>query len=168
MDPIFQKQFDSAIDDYAFNNQYRNSMVPAHTHNGTDSLRIDFNSLENKTIYILNRIVASGTNTATGTAIGGDYVMPYNGLMEVVGATVDTAGTTGDTTINIKKNGTSILLTKITINSTQKTSRTATTQPVLDPSKIAFNIGDILTFDVDTISTTPAKGLTIFINVIQL
>lgn len=158
---------DSYINDYSAANQFGVSKIPAHTHNRTDSLPVDFSNLANRIVYINQRLVDKATNTATGTNIWGDYVMSFNGYIDSVGATVDTAGTTGDTTINIKKNGTSIFKTKITINTTKKTSRTATTQPLLDKTLTSFKIGDILTFDVDTISTTPAKGLSVFINILQ-
>lgn len=167
MQPEFQSQFDKAINNYAGANMFQPSMIPAHVHNGTDSLLVDYFNLQNKIQYILNRIVAPTTNTAVATTVGGDYVMPYNGYVTVVGATVDTKGTTNVTTINIKKNGTSILKTKITIDSDEKTSRTAATPPIIDVSKQNFVVGDVFTFDVDTISTTPAKGLTIFMNVIM-
>ena len=92
--------------------------------------------------------------------------MPYSGYFTIVGATVDTAGTTNSTTIDVLKNGTSIMSTKITINSATTSSRVATTQPVLLTNVVNFNIGDIITFNVTTISTTPAQGLSMFLNTV--
>ena len=100
--------------------------------------------------------------------------MPFQGYVTSVGATVDTAGTTGTTTVDINLTTiapaatSSILLTKITIDSTENSSRTAATPSVLDSSKVNFSTGDIFTFDVDAVSTTPAKGLTIFMNVVEM
>lgn len=149
---------------YFKDSQYSNNMTPLHSHTGTDSPRVTFSDLRFIEEYEIIRAVASGTNTSVTATLGGDFVMPYAGTINLAGATVDTAGTTGDTTIDILKNGTSIFQTKITINSGAKTSRTATTQNVLksDGSTI-FAIGDIFTVDVTTISTTPAKGLSVFL-----
>lgn len=161
----FNQLFKKAINDYAQNNLYSVSDIPAHQHTGVDSLQIDYSDLVNKLDYIVYRIVAPTTNTSVANKVGGDYVMPYNGYITSVGATVDTAGITGDTTIDVLKNGTSIMSTKITINTTKKTSRTATTQPILG-GDVSFKIGDIITFNVTTISTTPAQGLSMFLNTI--
>lgn len=164
-----QEQFNKYITEYASNNQYGVSMIPAHMHNGSDSLRVDFSNLQNKTRFVLYRIVPSTDDTVVGNVIGGDFVMPFDGYVTEVGATVDTAGVTGTTTVDINKNGTTILRTKITIDSAEKTSRTAATPAVLNTvsSVNSFVTGDIFTFDVDTVNTTPAKGLVVFINVIQ-
>lgn len=162
----FQSQFDNAINQYASKNQFGVSMIPAHTHSGSDSIQVDYMDLTNKTHSILYRILSPTTATSVATTVGGDFVIPFSGYVTSVGATVDTAGTTNSTTIDIKKNASSIMNTKITINSGSKTSRTATVQPILN-SSVSFKEGDIFTFNVDAISTTPANGLTIFINVVQ-
>jgi len=67
-------------------------------------------------------------------------------------------------TVDIHKNGTTIMTTnKITVDSAEKTSRTAATAPVLTTTAVAE--GDIGTFDIDGIQTTPAKGLVIWLKV---
>lgn len=164
----FQEQFNEAIDTYATRNQFGVSKVPAHTHNGTDSLIFNYNNLENKTRFVVCRIVEATTNTAVANVVGGDFVMPFDGYVVSVGATVDTAGTTNTTTIDVNKNGATIMTTKITIDSTEKTSRTAATSPLVNANLQNFNTGDIFTFDIDAISTTAAKGLTVFINVVDI
>lgn len=141
-----------------------------HTHNGADGTpyldeELSIINTRKHIIYVL--VPSANSNTAT-TTIGGDFVMPFNGYITEVGATVDTAGTTGTMQIDINKNGTSILTTKITIDSTEKTSRTAATPPVIDTSLKSFSIGDIFTFDVDTVQSTVAKGLKIFINCVKI
>lgn len=115
--------------------------------------------------FVLYRVLAPTTTDAVGTVVGGDFVMPFTGALTSVGATVDTAGTTGTTQFDIKKNGSSILSTKITLDSTEKTSRTAATPPVI--SSTTFSTGDIYTFNIDTVQTTPALGLTFFLNATQ-
>lgn len=126
----------------------------------------DYRFLNHRTRYVLYRILDPTTNNATGTTIGGDFVMPFGGTIEEVGATVDTAGTTGTLTVDINKNTNTIISTKITVDSAEKTSRTAATPYVL--SVRGFNKGDIFTFDVDAVHTTPAKGITIFMRVFEL
>lgn len=44
----FQEQFEKAIASYATKNQYGVSKIPYHTHNGTDSPPVDYNTLVNK------------------------------------------------------------------------------------------------------------------------
>lgn len=172
--PLIEKTVDDKIDQFANDKQFSVADVPAHTHTGTDSNRVSYNSLTNKTRYILYRIVSPTTDTSIANTVGGNFVMPFQGYVTSVGATVDTAGTTGTTTVDINLTTiapaatSSILLTKITIDSTENSSRTAATPSVLDSSKVNFSTGDIFTFDVDAVSTTPAKGLTIFMNVVEM
>lgn len=83
----FQKQFDIAIVAYASRNQYGVSSIPAHTHNGTDSLRVDIanisrfpsNPSDGDTIVFdsaTNQWLAQGSSSSApvfwrvGTALG--------------------------------------------------------------------------------------------------
>jgi hypothetical protein len=136
------------------------TLIPDHQHSGIDSPTLF------STRYILYRIVQDTTAVTVASTVGGSFVIPFSGTLQDIGATVDTAGTTGSMVIDVNKRGTSILTTKISIETGETTSRTAVTQPVITPYK--FTEGDIFTFDVDTIQTTPAMGLTIFINALQL
>lgn len=109
------------------------------------------------------RLLASDTATATGTTIGGDFRIANRAItVKAVGAYVDTAGTTNTTTIDINEAGTTILSTKITIDSAEKSSTTAATAAVISDTAIAADA--IVTFDVDAISTTPASGLTVWVD----
>ena len=111
------------------------------------------------------RLLSSTTDTATGTTIGGDYRISNRAItVKAVGAYVDTAGTTNTTTIDINEAGVSILSTKITIDSTEKSSETAATPPVISDTAIAADA--VVTFDIDAISTTAAKGLTVWVDYI--
>ena len=104
--------------------------------------------------------VEKGIDVAVGTAIGGDFECPYTGTIVRVGASVDTAGTTNSSVIDINLAGATIMTTnKISIETTEKSSRDATQQPVLTTT--AITAGQILTFDVDSLSTTVPKGLTV-------
>jgi hypothetical protein len=60
--------------------------------------------------------------------------------------------------VDIHLNGTTIMTTnKLDIESTEKGTQTAATQPDLTTTSISA--GDILTFDIDAVHTTAAKGL---------
>lgn len=147
-----------------------NAFQNYHKHNSSDGTPYldEAESIINTRKFISYRILDYLTDTSVTSGLGGDFPIPFDGFITKVGATVDTAGTTGATTVDIKKNGTSIFTTKITVDSTKKTSRTATTPYVFDTSKIAFVEGDIFTFDITTISSTPAKGMTVFMNVTRV
>lgn len=76
-----------------------------------------------------------------------------------VHAEVITAGTTGVTTIDVNKNGTSMLSTKITIDTGETGSDTAATAAVIDTAADNVAAYDVISIDIDVINTTPAKGL---------
>ncbi len=111
------------------------------------------------TRYVVWRVLDNVTSQAVANVQGGDFEIPFDGTLIAVYAFVDTAGVTGAGTYDINVNGSGILSTKITIDTTEKTSRTAATPPVISVSTITT--GDIFTVDVDGIQTTPAKGLSI-------
>jgi hypothetical protein len=143
---------------------YTDQMIQDHVHDGNLAQAIDGSDIFDLRRYVLHRIIDSGTSNTAATSIGGDFVWPFGGQIVEVGATVDTAGVTGTMVIDINNGGTTILSTKINIDTTEKTSRTAATAEVV--SNAVFAEGDIYTFDVDTIQTTAAKGLTIFFSVL--
>lgn len=112
---------------------------------------------------VLYRVLAPTTANSLASVVGGDLVMPFAGSITGIGATVDTAGTGSVATYNVFNNATSILSTLITIDSTEKSSRTAAT-----PTVIAFpnvQTGDTLTFQVDHVQSVAALGLTFFLDV---
>ena len=97
---------------------------------------------------------------------GGDLELPFTGTITEIGAYCDTAGTTGTATIDVNLGGTTIMTTnKISIETTEKSSRDATTQPGLTTT--AVTAGNILTCDIDAIQTTAGKGLTIRLGIRQ-
>ena len=103
-------------------------------------------------------LVASETDVATGTSITGDVRLPFSGTIKSVGCYVTTAGTTGTMTVDIHLGGTTIMTTnKISIETGEKTSEDAATAPALTTT--AYTADSILTFDIDAIQTTAAKGL---------
>ena len=110
------------------------------------------------------RLLASDTAMAVDTSVGGDYRISNRAItVKAVGAYVDTAGTTGTATIDIHEAGTTIMTTnKITLDTGEKSSETAATAPAVTDTAIAADA--IITFDVDGIHTTPANGLTVWID----
>ena len=109
------------------------------------------------------QLLADDADQATDTTIAGDFRISNRAItIKAVGAYVDTAGTTGTSTIDINEEGTSILSTKITIDTGEKSSETAATAPVVSDSAIAADA--IVSFDIDGIHTTAAKGLKVWVD----
>jgi hypothetical protein len=144
---------------------------------GTDSTRampIDqFVASDRNIRFIAVRIVGAGTDVAVDTTVGGDFVVPFTGTILQsdtdtmwFSAATDTAGTTGTMVVDVHLNGTTICTTnKLDIETTEKGTTTAATQP--DLTTTAISAGDILTFDIDAVHTTAAKGLTIYLAIRQ-
>ena len=78
-----------------------------------------------------------------------------------VGAYVEEPGTTGFLTIDINENGTTILSTRITIDSGEESSQDAATPAVISDAAGAADA--VYTFDVDGVHTTPPEGLKVWI-----
>lgn len=106
------------------------------------------------------------TNTATGDGKAMFEVPEELAGMNIaaVGAYVYTAGTTGTTDIQIRNvtQTADTLSTKITIDSTEVSSRTAAAPAVINTSEDDLTLGDRLAIDVDAVHTTPAVGLTVW------
>ena len=95
---------------------------------------------------------ASDETTAltTGTAKM-TFRMPYAFTLSAVRASLTTAGSTsGTTTIDINEGGSTILSTKLTIDSTEKTSTTAATAAVISDTALADDAE--ITIDIDAVS----------------
>ncbi len=104
------------------------------------------------------------TNITTGTAKV-RFRMPFAMTNVTVRGSLSTAASTGTHTVDINENGTSILSTRITILATQKTSTTATVQPVVSDPNLA-NDAEV-TVDVD-VSATGARGGKVYISGIRV
>lgn len=88
------------------------------------------------------------------------FRLPWTVTGLFVRASLATAQTSGSIfTVDINKNGTSILSTKLTIDNTEKTSVTAATPAVI--STTAWADDDEFTVDIDQIGDGTAKGLKI-------
>ena len=116
--------------------------------------------------YIYIRLLESTTDCAVDTGVGGDIEAPFTGTISAIGAFVDTAGITGTMVVDVNIAGTTIMTTnKISIDTTEKSSRTAATAPTLTTTSVTA--GDIFTIDIDSIHTTAAKGLTVRIEITE-
>lgn len=108
------------------------------------------------------QVLDAGTDTAVGDGKAFFRVpAELNGMnLTGVAACVYTAGTTNTTDIQIRNvtDSVDILSTKITIDSTETDSSTATAA-VIDTTKDDVVTGDKLAIDIDAVSTTAAKGL---------
>ena len=101
------------------------------------------------------------TSITTGTAkvtIRAPYAMT---LTSIPRATLSTASTSGNPTVDINVNGSSVLgASKLSIDANEKTSTTANTPTSISSSSIADD--DEITFDIDT-AGTGAKGLKVYL-----
>lgn len=117
---------------------------------------------------IESMIVACSDET-TELTIGAGKVtfrMPYAfQLTEVPRASLTTAQSAGGlVTVDINKNGTSIFSTRITIDNTEKTSKTALSQPALSSSPTTFADDDEVSVDIDYVETSGgAAGLKVML-----
>lgn len=108
-------------------------------------------------------VVGSASDVATGDGKA-FFEVPeeLNGMnLTGVGAFVYTAGTTGTMDVQIRNitQAADMLTTKITIDTTEVSSRTAATPAVIDAANDDVATGDRIAIDVDAIQTTKAKGL---------
>ena len=93
------------------------------------------------------------TDLTTGTAKS-TFRMPYAFTLSAVRASVTTAPTGSTIIVNIKESGTTILSSRITIDATEKTSVTATAQPVISDTALADDAE--ITVDIDQVGSTVA------------
>ena len=107
---------------------------------GQDILAADVKAIAAVTVTIF----MNGADALTTTDIGVDWIPEKcNGwvLTSAVGLCAG-GSSSGNVTILVKKNGTSMLSTNITIEAGETSSRTATTQPVIDTAQDDVATGD--------------------------
>ncbi len=129
---------------------------------GNRSWRWNGTAWEGKVLFNIPptiQVACSDTTTAitTGTAKV-TFRMPYAMTLTAVRASLGTAQASGSIfTVNINKNGSTILSTKLTIDNTEKTSVTAATPAVISSAALASD--DEITIDVDQVGDGTAKQL---------
>lgn len=110
--------------------------------------------------FVLN---ASDATTAITTGTNkSSMVMPYAGDFVDVWAGLRVAQASGSTfTVDVNKNGTTILSTKVTIDNTELNSLTAAVARVI--SVASFAKGDVVSVDVDQVGASGAMGLSVIL-----
>lgn len=131
--------------------------IPTDT-NAVKFLNTDGTFKAPKESFII-KITDDATAVTSGTGKG-YFRMPYAVTLEGVRAALATGQSSGGIlTIDINKNGSTILSTKLTIDNGEVTSTTAVTAPVISGTALADD--DVITVDVDSLGDGTAKGLTI-------
>lgn len=143
------------------------SSTITYTNQFVYNAKVTFNAdtyVTNATIYIAGvdvRNVAYGlaaSDETTALTTGTNKVRwraPHAMTLTGVRASLTTAQTAGSIlTIDVNKNGTTVLSTKLTIDQDETTSVTAATPPVISVSSFADD--DIISVDVDQVGTSPA------------
>jgi len=107
------------------------------------------------------QLAVSDETTALTTGTGKiTFRMPHAMTLTEVRASLTTAQASGNIfTVDINEGGFSILSTKLTIDNNEKTSVTATTQPVISDTYLTDDTE--ITVDIDQIGNGTAKGLKI-------
>lgn len=98
------------------------------------------------------------TPLVTGTTVI-TFRMPRGVTLTAVRASLTTPATTGTLTVDINEGGSSILSTKITIDTGEDTSTTAATPPVISDAALADDAK--MTVDIDDDADGTATGLKI-------
>ncbi len=114
---------------------------------------------------------ASDVDVAVGDGLHGLVVGSDLAGYEVVGvvATVATAGATGSTQVQLRRrrgdtgsgSDVDVLSTRCSIDDGERSSTTAATAAVVDTGCDDLAAGDLLFVDVDAVSATPPKGLSV-------
>lgn len=131
-------------------------------YNGTDVLLLNpatatsvTTPLESLIIPVSDETTAITTGTAKTT-----FRMPYAFALEEVRASLTTVSSSGLPTVDINEGGNSILSTKLTIDASEKTSKTAATPAVISDANLADDAE--MTIDID-VAGTGAKGLKVML-----
>ena len=108
-------------------------------------------------------IACSDETTALTTGTKVTFRLPFAFTVTEVRASLTTAGTGANlVTLDFEQNGTTILSTKITIDASELTSTTATTEPVISTSALSNDAS--IDCDVDQVDSGGAsKGLKMYL-----
>jgi len=119
-------------------------------------------------IELQDRAALIGTDI-TASAGRDCYAMPFGMVLEAVlaggcYASLSTAQASGTPlTVDLHRNGTSILSTKLTFDNAERTTATAATPAVYAAGGDVLFAGDELTLDVDQVGTAGARGLRVYL-----
>ena len=119
----------------------------------------DSSSTQAEVLVVAVSDETSDLTTGTGKVA---FRMPYAMTLTEVRASVTTAPTSANLVCDINKSGTSILSTKLSIDATEKTSTTATTEAVISDSALADD--SEITIDIDQVGSSVAgTGLKVYL-----
>lgn len=122
-----------------------------------DSLQTQVDSISVPTDVTQAACSDESTALTTGAAKVTFRVVGARSLIGVRGS-LSIAQTSGTVvTVDVNKNGTTVLSTKLTFDNTEKTTKTATTPAVI--SVATFADDDEVTIDIDSVGDGTAKGL---------
>lgn len=108
--------------------------------------------------------VGDETTAITASTAKLTFRIPFACSLSSIKASLSTAQISGNIfTVDINKNLTSILSTKLTIDNTEKTNKTAAAPYILTSSDTTFAEDDEITIDVDQIGDSTAKGLKVWL-----
>lgn len=126
----------------------------------TSSMTVLSASYSPKTDYLVIAVSDENNNITSGSALV-TFRMPYGGVLQSVKSSLTTATSGSSVIVDIKNAGTSILSTKLSIDSTEKTSKTADIPVVI--SNGVFNDDDEITIDINQVgSIVTGKGLKVY------
>jgi hypothetical protein len=111
-------------------------------------------------------IAVAASDETTALTVGTEKVtfrIPVNFRITEIYASLSTAQTSGSLlTVDVNANGNTIMTTnKLVFNNTHKTTRTASSPPVLTTQRIIA--GDEMTVDIDVVGDGTAKGLKVYL-----
>lgn len=108
-------------------------------------------------------IAISDTTTALATGtVPITFHFPYAFALTKIKAGVNTVSSSGLPTFDVKKNGTSVFTTKVTIDASENHSSTAATAAVLTSTPLSIASADAITFSID-VAGTGTKQATIYL-----
>ena len=153
----------SSIADLAYTASYYNDthLLSLTAFNAlTSSLSVATASYSPKIDYLVIAVSDEINSISTGSAKV-TFRMPYAGTLLNVKSSLTMAPSGSDVIVDINNAGNTILSTKLSIDSTEKTSKTASTGSVISNS--VFNDDDEITIDIDQVgSIVPGKGLKVY------
>lgn len=161
--------YDHSQEDHAPNNAEANAaqVNAAEITAGSEAALRSFSPADIAAFFTKHSIVLipfsiSDTSSDLEAGIGkGHFHMPFTGTLFGVYAGVQTTPSGSTLIFDINKAGSTVLSTKISIDSGEKSSHTAATAPVI--SSASFAKGDEVTADIDQVgSTTAGKWATIY------
>lgn len=128
---------------------------------GGSTKKITLQNLLNAKVECLAFALSDEVTSITAGTNKIKFRMPYGMVLTSVRASVGTEQSSGSLlTVDINKNGTTILSTKLTIDNNERTSTTAATAPVISDSALTDDAE--ISMDVDQVGSSP-KGLKVYL-----